>query len=130
MFGQRSWNWGAFVEAVADLAANLAGRGIGQGDRVAIVAHNSDSRVLLLGALARLRAMIVPVNPKFGEGELAYVLGHADPKMVMVGPDVVATVRTALAQAGCSPAIISAGARGDDGVPSLLDLTAGEPVGA
>jgi crotonobetaine/carnitine-CoA ligase len=41
------------------------------------MATNSDAHVLLLFALARIGAIMVPVNPEFGIAEAQYVMGHA-----------------------------------------------------
>ncbi len=63
-FNGRTWTWGEFHEAGARLARGLAARGIAQGERVAIMAANHPAHLLLMFALARLRAIFVPVNPE------------------------------------------------------------------
>ena len=65
------------LEAVESAAVTLHQKGVGKRDRVAIVAANSDVHVILLFALARLGAAMVPLNPHFGVAELAYILNHA-----------------------------------------------------
>src|SRR5687768_8004223 len=62
----KTWSWEEFNQAMLNAARMLAGRGIGKGDRVAIMARNSDAHVLLLFALARIGAIMVPVNTEFG----------------------------------------------------------------
>jgi len=127
LFGDQTWTWRQFMDAVAGLTSSLATRGIGKGDRVAIVERNSDTHVLLLCALGRLRAVMVPTNPEFGERELAYVIGHADAKAVVASPETIETVRTALDTIKSTPWIIRTGADGDDDYPTLTDLIASEP---
>ena len=56
LFADRAWTWREFAAATAGLACGLSARGIAKADRVAIVAANGDSHVLLLCALARLGA--------------------------------------------------------------------------
>ena len=63
LFGARTWSWGEFSAAVDGAARLLVAKGIGKGDRVAVMARNSDGHVLLLFALARIGAIMVPVNP-------------------------------------------------------------------
>src|SRR3990172_5871777 len=63
LFQDRTWTWGEFHDAIAGAARMLAARGIRKGDRVGIMATNSYAHVLLLFALARIRAILVPVNP-------------------------------------------------------------------
>src|SRR5437868_3666393 len=64
-FGPTTWTWRSFGEAVLKAASGLAARGVRKGDRVAIMARNSDGHVLMLLALARLGATMVPINPEF-----------------------------------------------------------------
>ncbi|HZP91382.1 MAG TPA: AMP-binding protein, partial [Burkholderiales bacterium] len=78
IYAERTWRWGEFQDAVQRAARMLADRGIAKGDRVAVMAPNSDSYALLFFALARLGAMLVPVNPEFGVEEAGYVLQHAE----------------------------------------------------
>lgn len=93
----RQWSWQAFQDAAEKLARALVARGIGKGDRVAIVARNSDAHALLLFACARIGAIMVPGNPEFGVQELGYVLKHAAVSAVVCGADGLAVAREACA---------------------------------
>lgn len=123
LYGERVWTWQQFADGVTRAACGLAKRGIGRGDRVAIVERNSASHILLLCALARLRAIMVPVNPEFGVGEATYVLAHAAVKAVFVGPDMLSTVRAAIAEIDDSP-WIALTVPGEKDLPTLDDLIA------
>src|SRR5258708_7376846 len=72
-YEQTKWTWRSFGSAVTVMASGLAARGIGKGDRVAFMARNSDGHALMLLALARLGAIMVPINPEFGTEEARYV---------------------------------------------------------
>ncbi len=48
--------------------------GVGKGDRVAIMARNHPAHVLTLFAVARLGAIMVPINPEFRVEEARYAL--------------------------------------------------------
>ncbi|MFG3255083.1 acyl-CoA synthetase [Streptomyces sp. NPDC048172] len=63
--------------AVNRTANALAGRGVAQGDRVALLTHNCREFVVLYFALARLGAVSVPVNFMLGGEEIAYILRHS-----------------------------------------------------
>lgn len=102
-FAGRDWTWRSFADAVPRVAAALAARGIGKGDRVAIIDRNTDWHVVLLFALARLRAVMVPVNPDFGVEETAYVLGHAQVSGVFTGSEPLDTVRSAIGRIDENP---------------------------
>jgi len=77
----------AFKQKCDSLAAGLLRAGIGQGDRLAVVAHNCDEFVILYGAAAKIGAIVVPVNWRFSADEVAYVLKDATPVFVFAGPD-------------------------------------------
>ncbi len=102
-FGDRHYSWVGFAEEVERVEALLHMRGVGQGDRVAIVAANSDAHVVLLFALARLGAAMVPLNPSFGVSELTYILGHAAVSGVVVAEVNLETVGAALKAADLEP---------------------------
>jgi fatty-acyl-CoA synthase len=68
----------AELDAEADrIAAALDARGIGPGDRVALLARNSLPYVEAIFGVARAGAVLVPVNFMLGGAEVAYVLQHS-----------------------------------------------------
>jgi acyl-CoA synthetase (AMP-forming)/AMP-acid ligase II len=73
----------AYRTRVERLAAGLAGDGVRPGDRVGVVSQNNLEFVDLYGAVARLGAVLVPVNWRLSADEVAYVLADATPKIVI-----------------------------------------------
>jgi crotonobetaine/carnitine-CoA ligase len=73
----RTIAWDELPILVGRMAAMLSRRGVARGDRVAIAAANSEFHVLVLIALGRLGAIMVPINPAFGPDEVRYVLDKA-----------------------------------------------------
>jgi crotonobetaine/carnitine-CoA ligase len=118
---QRSMSWDEFGRAYHALARSLARMGIRPQDRVAIVAPNSAGHVLLLFALARLGAIMVPLNPSFSSRELAYALGHADVSAVFAGEEALGAVREALAEKQLAAAVVLVDGQAD-GLPTLQGL--------
>lgn len=102
IFRDQVWRWGEFGERILGTARALAGLGVGKGDRVAIMATNSPAHVLLLFALARLRAIMVPVNPEFGVAEARYVLEHAGVRGMVASAGTLPVAREA--STGIAPA--------------------------
>ena len=94
-FGDRSWSWAAFDDETRRICAFLTSRGIRKGDRVAVSGRNSDAHVLMLFALARIGAIMVPINPEFGVEEARYVLHHAQVSAVAATGDTLGVVREA-----------------------------------
>ena len=132
-FEERSWSWQSFGEAADKIAAGLLRRGVGKGDRVAIMARNSDGHLLLLFALARIGAIMVPVNPEFGVSEARYVLHHADVRGVVASAEALPIAREACSDMSTPPWFLSLDGDGDDAPalhglldePSQLSLPAG-----
>ena len=121
-----TWSWEAFHDALLRTARVLAARGIKKGCRVAVMARNNPGHPLMLFALARLSAIMVPVNPEFGVAEARYVLHHAGVAAVACGADTLAVAREA--SSGIDPQpwfMLLDGAA--EGVPALDDLVAAAP---
>ena len=74
---------GAYLARVERLAAGLARAGIELGDRVVMLSANNLEFVDLYGAVARLGAILVPVNWRLSAEEIAYVAADAAPKVVI-----------------------------------------------
>lgn len=96
-FGEHVLTYAQVESASQHAAALYAGLGVRAGDRVGVMAHNHPSTVLTLLALARLGAVLVPVNPDYRAAEAAYVFGHAGVSGVLCAPEALATVREAVA---------------------------------
>ena len=60
--GEVHWTFREFDTVVNRLANGLTARGVGLGDRVAILSRNSHAFAALRFALARLGAVLVPIN--------------------------------------------------------------------
>jgi fatty-acyl-CoA synthase len=65
------------------LAGALAQRGIGKGDRVALLAPNCAEYFELQFACGRLGAIMVPLNWRLTVPELEYILGDCAPKLLI-----------------------------------------------
>lgn len=63
----------------AALARTLAGHGVNRGDRLAILANNSDAYFLIMGAAAALGAILVPLNWRLSIDELHHIVTDAAP---------------------------------------------------
>lgn len=95
----RTMTWSAFGEDYKKLVQVLHQRGVRHGMRVAIMGRNDAAHVLTLFALAYLGAIMVPVNPDFGERETRYVLNHAEVSGVIADTRAIPVVQAALKNA-------------------------------
>lgn len=95
-FEGQSLSYRQFAQRVEAAARALAARGIAAGERCGVMAANSAEYVVLFFALARLGAVMVPVNPDFGPREAGYILQHAGVRAVAVSSASLDTVRAAV----------------------------------
>jgi len=95
--GQVTWTYREFDTICNRVANGLAARGITAGDRVAILARNSHAFAALRYGVARLGAVLVPINFMLKPEEIAYVLRHAGARLLCTGPDMVEPGRQAAA---------------------------------
>jgi acyl-CoA synthetase (AMP-forming)/AMP-acid ligase II len=106
------------------LAAALAARGIRRGDRVAWWGANTVDAVPLYFATAHLGAVLVPLNPAFGEIEAKPLLDLADPSLVVCDEAHAGDVTLAALLAG--PSRAAAGdAAVDEEDPHIIFFTSG-----
>lgn len=85
----------------AELARGLLARGVGKGARIGFIAGNGPLFAVLLGAIARIGAVAIPVSTLLKAGELVRVLRHSDLHGLIVqrrllGKDYVERLRDAL----------------------------------
>ena len=75
--GERRRSWQEFAARVARLAGGLKDLGIGTGDRVAILALNSDRYLEFFFAVPWAGAVFVPINTRLAAPEIAYWLNDS-----------------------------------------------------
>lgn len=96
--GDTHWTYAEFDNAVNRLANGLQTRAIGVGDRVAILSRNSHAFAAMRFALARLGAVLVPVNFMLNANEIAFILRSSGAVALALDSDFVATGQSAIAQ--------------------------------
>ena len=72
--GGRRWTFREFERSVEQLAAALVGSGVRHGDRVAVWLTNCPEWIQLLYALARIGAVLVPLNTRYRTVDVAYAI--------------------------------------------------------
>ncbi len=73
---EKRWTYAEFAAEVKDLAAGLAARGVGLGDKILIHAENSPEAVLAWYACATLGAVAVTTNTRSAGPEISYFAEH------------------------------------------------------
>jgi fatty-acyl-CoA synthase len=91
------WSFAQFDATVDRVAAGLAQHGVGYASRVAVLARNSHAFAALRFALARLGAVLVPINFMLKAEEVAYILRHAKATMLATDSGLAELARAAAA---------------------------------
>ncbi len=78
---------------VKQFATTLLDRGVAKGDRVILFIPKSIIAIVAHFAIQSIGAMAVPLNPGFKKNEMAYLLGDAEAKLIIVEPEKRALVQ-------------------------------------
>ena len=78
IFGEEAVTFGQMETRAEALAASLHGLGIEPGDRVAVVMPAWPEFVISMFAVAKLGAVLVPLNPRLTAEDLRYTLRHSE----------------------------------------------------
>jgi fatty-acyl-CoA synthase len=81
----RTLTYAGFDRRAGQAAALLRARGIGEGDRVAILCRNRVAFFEMLFGCARIGAILVPLNWRMPAAELAPLILDAGPSLLFVG---------------------------------------------
>ncbi len=101
------------------LASGLAARGIAVGDRVAIALANRAEFVVAFMGVVKAGAIAITLNPKLSPPEVAYILGDATPKALLLEDET----RALLSKAGLLPSLrlcVDAPAEGEASFADLI----------
>lgn len=131
-FGETSITWRELQVRVQGLATSLVDRGIGSGDRVAILMGNRPEFVEVVLAAHRIGAIAVPLNFRLTAPEVAFILGDSGASILFV--DQFGTRLLASDQARVVPEITVVStdlASGVGSVPyeSMIGVTVDTPTG-
>ena len=86
-----SWGSGAWREIASRARAQAAGLdalGIGAGERIAIVSHNSARLFTGLFGVSGSGRVLVPINFRLSADEISYIVDHSGATMLLVDPEL------------------------------------------
>ena len=84
------------AERVNRLASALARLGVRAGDRVATFMWNSQKHLEAYLAVPSMGAVLHTLNLRLAPAEVAYIISHAEDKVILVDPDLVPVLARAL----------------------------------
>ena len=90
---QPAESWGTLTyrdvaERARAIAAGLDEMGIGQGERVAMVSHNSARLITALFGVSGSGRILVPVNFRLVAEEVRYIVEHSGASLLLVDPEL------------------------------------------
>ncbi|WP_349827644.1 AMP-binding protein [Brevibacterium litoralis] len=115
-------SWSALAHQVLDCAAWMRARGVGAGDRIALVLTNRADYIVLTLAASALGAITVPVNFRLTSGEVAYIVDRTRPVLVFCEEPTREVTRKALGQGASTLHDV------DESPVDTGDLAAGAPL--
>jgi len=86
--GVGSLTYGQLAGRARAMAAGLDELGVGRGERVAIVSHNSARLLESFYGVCSYGRVLVPVNFRLSAAEVAYIVEHSGAEVLLVDPEV------------------------------------------
>jgi long-chain acyl-CoA synthetase len=106
--GERRTTYGEFDDRTSRLALTLRDRGVGAGDRVAVMLPNDVAFFEVWAAAAKLEASVVLVNFHLKVDELAYILDDSQARVLVAHERLRPDFEPAVARSGCG-VLVAAG---------------------
>jgi len=104
--GERQITWKETHERCLRLASALARRGIGKGDTVAVMAPNVPAIFEAHFGVPMLGAVLNTLNTRLDAAAIAFILDHAEVKVLLTDRELSPTIEPALALAKAKPLVI------------------------
>ena len=81
--GQR-WSFAEFRDEIDRVARALINLGVQAGDKVSIWMPNRVEWLFLLGGVAKIGAVLVPINTRFRTSDMEYLVNHSDSAVLIL----------------------------------------------
>jgi fatty-acyl-CoA synthase len=90
---QPAESWGSLTyrevaEGARAIAAGLDDLGVGQGERIAMVSHNSARLITALFGVSGSGRILVPINFRLVAEEVRYIVEHSGARVLLVDPEL------------------------------------------
>ncbi|MHB9094900.1 MAG: long-chain-fatty-acid--CoA ligase, partial [Eubacteriales bacterium] len=123
-FKGREWTYQELDAQTNRVANGLKKLGIGKGDRVGLLMINSPYFVISYFGIAKLGAIVVPINVMFKGGEVAYLLNDSKASVLVTAPMFMPMVGEIHGQLETVKDIIIQDVEQENAFPECLSLAA------
>jgi long-chain acyl-CoA synthetase len=124
----RSRSWGEIGRRVAGAASGFRRLGVKSGDRIAILAFNSDLYIEAFYSIAWAGAVAVPLNTRWAAAENAYVLRDSEPTILLVDGAFAAMAAELRTSQSLSTLVYMGEGQPPQGMISYDELADEEPI--
>jgi len=100
IYGTRRYTWRDLYDRSARLAGALRGAGIGKNDVVSVIAANTPEMVEAHFGVPMSGAVLNTINTRLDAETIAYILDHAETKLLITDTQLAPSVKAALDQLG------------------------------
>ncbi len=114
---RREITWGVFNEKASRFANALISRGIGKGDKVAILLMNCLEWLPIYFGILKTGAIAVPMNFRYSSDEIKYCLDLSESDMLVFGPEFIGRVEEIADEISTNRLLLYVG----DGCPSFAE---------
>jgi len=104
--GQKRITYGTLLSMVQDLSSFLVSKGVGHGDRVAILLPNSLEFITSFFSVLEIGAISVPLNTAYRETELKYYISNSSPRIILTEEALKPMAEKSADKTGASVAVI------------------------
>ena len=100
VWNDRRWTYRQFSAMAERLRARLAAEGVGPGDVVSVISPNRPELLAAHYAIPALGAVLNAINLRLDADTVAYILAHAESRVLIADPGSMELARAAAVQAG------------------------------
>jgi len=119
--GEKHLTYAELHQRCLRLAGALRDRGIDAGDRVAVISPNSLPLLEAHDGVPRAGGVLVAINARLNAQEIAAILDHSEPRLVVIHDRVADTAARAIARTRLAPQELHAGG-GSDTYEAALEV--------
>lgn len=106
VYGDRRYHWAETYARCRRLASALAARGVGAGDTVSIIAANIPEMYESHFGVPMAGAVLNTINTRLDAHIIAFILDHAEARVLLVDPEFSGVVKQALAEVDRSDLLV------------------------